>query len=128
MTLSFQFASNPQKQGYNQNPGEAKIAEMKKEQAARRASFLDAVNEYRAIYAESEKKYEEAQSIFLMQQRELARHKETDRDYEKYEKDFKNAKKSYRKAGSDKDLKLQLLQFRTDNYVKANRTNLLDLA
>ena len=124
MTLSFQFASNPQRQ----NPGEAKIAEMKKEQEARRATLLGYVEEYRAVYAESEKKYAEAQSIFLMQQRELARHKETDRDYEKYEKDYKNAKKSYRQAGSDKDLKLQLLQFRTDNYTKASRINLLDLA
>ena len=63
-----------------------------------------------------------------MQERELARHDESDKDYAQYEKEYRHAKKAYSSAYSDKDLKLQLLQYRTDNYVRANRTNLLDLA
>ncbi len=126
MALTFQFASNPQ--NYSKNPGEAKIAEMKKEQEAKRAELLGYVEEYREKYEASKKDYAEAQSIFLMQQRELAKHNEEDHDYEKYEKEYKNAKKSYRKAGYDQELRLQLLQFRTENYTKACRTNLLDLA
>ncbi len=125
MTLSFNFASNPQT---TSKPSDEKIAQMKKEQEARRAKLLGAVEEYRDIYAAAEKSYAEAQSIFVKREQELARHEETDKDYEKYEKEYKHAKKAYHTAGSDKDLKLQLLQYRTDNYVKANRINLLDLA
>ena len=48
--------------------------------------------------------------------------------YAQYEKEFKHAKKEFHAARSDKDLKLQLLQYRTDNYTKACRLNLIDLA
>ncbi len=125
MTIGFSFASNPQN---SQNPGNEKIAQMKKEQEAKRAELLEIVNEYREAYKASEKECAEKQSIFLMEQRELARHDKEDKDYDKFEKAFNKSKKDYRSASSDKDLRLSLLQFRTDNYTKANRINLLDLA
>ena len=125
MTFSFNYASNPQT---SSKPSDEMIAQLKKEQEARRAERLEALNEGRDLYAVAEKSYAEAQSIFLARQQELARHEETDQDYDKYEKEFKDAKKKYNAAGSDKDLRLQLLQYRTDDYVRANRLNVLDLA
>ena len=125
MTFSFNYASNPQT---SSKPSDEKIAQMKKEQEAKRAERLEALNEGRDLYAIAEKSYKEAQSIFLAREQELARHKETDKDYDKYEKEFKDAKKKYSAADSDKDLRLQLLQYRTDDYVRANRLNVLDLA
>lgn len=125
MSIQFQFSTNPQTVN---SPKEDKIAELKKQQEERRSELLGFVDEYRAKYADSQKKYAQAQSVFLLQQRELKRHNETDRDYAKYEKEFNIAKKEYQGARSDKDLKLDLLQFRTDDYTKACRTNLIDLA
>jgi len=126
MTFSFQFASNPQTS--NNTTGNDKINKAKKDQESRRTKLLNDLNEYREIYATSKKDFTEAQSVFLIQQRELAKHDKNEDDYEKYEKEYKNSKKAFRNARSDRDLKLQLLQYRTDNYVRANRTNLLDLA
>ena len=63
-----------------------------------------------------------------MQQQELKKHDENDRDYAQYEKEYKQAKKQFQDARFDKDLKLQLLQYRSDNYNKACRINLIDLA
>ena len=126
MTIAFSFTSNPQTS--SQNPGEEKIAKMKKEQEDKRAELREVLDVYRNNYKASEKNYTEKQSIFLMQQRELARHKKEDKDYDKYEESFEQSRKDYRSASSDKDLRLSLLQFHTDNYTKASRLNILDLA
>lgn len=126
MTFSFgSYTSNPQ--SYSK-PSEEKIAKMKEDQEARRSGLRAEMDEYREIYAAAEESYAQARSIFEQQQQELARHEETDRDYDKYEEEFRHAKKAYQSANSDKDLKLQLLQYRTDNYVRASRLNLLDFA
>ena len=125
MAIQFQFSTNPQT---TTNHSEERIAQLKEQQEERRAELFGFVKEYRTAYKESQKACAEAQSIFLMQQRELAKHKETDKDYAKFEKEYKNAKKAYRSASSEQDLRLQLLQYRTDNYVKASRINLIDLA
>lgn len=125
MSIQFQFSTNPQTTSTH---SEERIAQLKEQQEGRRAELFGFVQEYREAYKESQKACAKAQSIFLMQQRELAKHKETDKDYAKFEKEYKNAKKAYRSASSEQDLRLQLLQYRTDNYVKASRINLIDLA
>ncbi len=126
MSIQFQFATNPQTA--TKKPSEEKIAELKEQQESKRNELLGFVKDYTASYEASKKDYAQAQSIFLMQQQELKKHDESDRDYEKYEKEYKQAKKAFQGARFDKDLKLQLLQYRSDNYNKACRINLIDLA
>lgn len=125
MIFSSNYASNPQT---SSKPSEEKIAQLKKEQEARRAKFSEELEESRVLYEEAKKDCAEAQSIFIAREQELARHEESDQDYDKYEKEYRTAKKKYSSADSDKTLRLQFLQYRTDSYVRAHRINVLDLA
>ncbi len=126
MAIQFQFATNPQTTV--KNSSEEKIAELKEQQDARRKELLGYVKEYTESYKASKENFAKAQSIFLMQQKEIKKHDENERDYAKYNKEYKQAKKNFQEARFDKDLKLQLLQYRSDNYTKASRLNLIDLA
>ena len=126
MTVDLTFSSNPFKS--NQNPSDKKIAEMKKAQQEKRAEYASIVDEYRDRYKVAEKNFVEAQSIFLAKQRELARHEEHEKNYDDMKQDMISSRKTFQDCRLEKDLRLDLLQYRTDNYVKANRTNFLDLA
>lgn len=126
MTVDLKFSSNPFQS--NNNPSDEKIKEMKKAQEEKRAEYASILDEYRERYDVAKKDFSQAQSIFLAKQRELARHNENEKDYDTLKQDFLSSKKTFQNSRSEKDLRLQLLQYRTDNYVKANRLNLLDLA
>ena len=126
MTIQFQFATNPQ--ATSTKPSEERIAELKEQQEARRNELLGFLKEYTASYEASRENYAKAQSIFLAQQQELKKHDENDNNYAKLEKEYKQAKKQFQDARFDKDLKLQLMQYRSDDYNKACRINLIDLA
>lgn len=109
------------------NPGDKKIAQMKQEQNEKRASLFAALEESRAAYKVQVKEEAKAQSLFLIQKNELAKHNETDKDYKNYKNSYISAKKEFYNARSKADLKLSLLQFRTNDFCKANTTNILDL-
>lgn len=125
MSIQFQFSTNPQT---NSKPSDEKIAQLKEQQKERRAELYSYVEKYTAAYKASEKECAHTQSIFLMRERELKRHNESEKDYARYEKEYRQAKKAYQSATFDKDLRLQLLQYRNDSYIKACRINLIDLA
>lgn len=126
MTVDLKFSSNPFQ---NQNKSsDEKIAEMKKAQEEKRAEYASIVEEYRNRYNVAKKDFAEAQSIFLEKQRELAKHNEHEKGYDVLKEDFLSSRKTFRDSRSEKELRLQLLQYRTDNYVKANTLNLLDFA
>ena len=101
---------------------------MKKEQNEKRASLFQTLQEYRDAYKSQQKIEAHAQSVFLMQKQELAKHNRLDKDYTKYEDDFKSAKKNFYDARNEADLRLNLLQYHTWDFCKANATNILDLA
>ena len=126
MTVDLKFSSNPFQS--NNKPSDEKIEEMKKAQEEKRAEYASILDEYRDRYDIAKKDFAEAQSVFLAKQRELAKHDENEKDYDALKEDFLSSKKTFQKSRSEKDLRLQLLQYRTDNYVKASRLNLLDLA
>ncbi len=120
------YSSNPFQLNYK--PSEEKIAEMKKAQEEKRAEYASILDEYRNRYELAKKDCAEAQSIFLTKQRELKQHDENDKNYDALKQDFLASKQAYRKSDSEKELRLQLLQYRTDNYISVSKLNLLDLA
>ena len=101
---------------------------MKKAQQEKRAEYASILDEYRGRYELAKKDFAKSQSIFLEKQRELAKHDEKEKGYDTLEQDFFASRKVFQKDRSERDLRLQLLQYRTDNYVKASRINMLDLA
>ena len=126
MAVESNYSSNPFQ--LNNKPSDEKLAEMKKAQEEKRAEYASILDEYRNKYELAKKDCVEAQSIFLKKQQELAKHNENDKDYDALQQDFLASKKAYRKSDSEKELRLQLLQFRTDNYVSVSKLNFLDLA
>lgn len=126
MAVESNYSSNPFQ--LNNKPSDEKLAEMKKAQEEKRAEYASILDEYRNKYELAKKDCVEAQSIFLRKQQELAKHNENDKDYDALQQDFLASKKAYRKSDSEKELRLQLLQFRTDNYVSVSKLNILDLA
>lgn len=126
MAVESNYSSNPFQ--LNNKPSDEKLAEMKKAQEEKRAEYASILDEYRNKYELAKKDCVEAQSIFLKKQQELAKHNENDKDYDTLQQDFLASKKAYRKSDSEKELRLQLLQFRTDNYVSVSKLNFLDLA
>lgn len=126
MAVESNYSSNPFQ--LNNKPSDEKLAEMKKAQEEKRAEYASILDEYRNKYELAKKDCVEAQSIFLKKQQELAKHNENDKDYDTLQQDFLVSKKAYRKSDSEKELRLQLLQFRTDNYVSVSKLNFLDLA
>lgn len=125
MTVNLKFSSNPFQS--NDKTSDEKIAEMKKAQEEKRAEYASILDEYRGRYELAKKDFAQSQSIFLEKQRELAKHDEKEKGYDTLEQDFFASRKVFQKDRSERDLRLQLLQYRTDNYVKASRINMLDL-
>ncbi|MGN1125353.1 MAG: hypothetical protein ACI4SM_04105 [Candidatus Gastranaerophilaceae bacterium] len=125
MTVDLRLVSNPFAKA--ENPSEEKIAKMKQDQEDRRASLFAEMEQYRAAYRSQEKKYAEAKSVFLMEQRELNRVDKNNVKYAEQKSKYAEAKKIFTSERSEKDLRLSLLQFHSDNYVKASRINILDL-
>ena len=121
-----------QASGYASNPfttvsSKEKIDTMKAEQEKKRAELKGTLNEYREAYEAEKKEYNRISSIFLMQRAEFNKYDKTDADYKTQEKEFNAVKKQYFSQRSKKDLQLSLLQFHSDNYVKASRINVLEL-
>lgn len=127
MALEFSsYASNPFSK--KENAGEAKIAEMKKEQEARRSELNEKASIYEAKYKEQLKAYNKAASVFLMERSKFNSLDKTDAKYEEQEKEYKLAKKEFTTNRSKKDLQLDLYLFHAGNANKASRINILDLA
>lgn len=126
MAVESNYSSNPFQ--LNNKPSDEKLAEMKKAQEEKRAEYASILDEYRNKYELAKKDCVEAQSIFLKKQQELEKHNENDKDYNTLKQDFLASKKAFKKSDSEKELRLQLLQFRTDNYVSVSKLNFLDLA
>ncbi len=117
------YASNP----FITKPSNEKIDAMKAEQEKKRAELKGTLNEYREAYEAEKKEYNKISSIFLMQQEKFNRYDKNDAEYAEQAKEYNAVKKQYFSQRSKKDLKLSLLQFHSDNYVKASRINVLDL-
>lgn len=127
MALEFSsYASNPFAK--KENPSEAKIAKMKKEQDARRAELNETASIYEAKYKEQLKAYNKATSVFIMEQAKFNSVDKTDAKYEEKEKEYKLAKKEFTTCRNKKDLQLDLFLFHANNANKAGRINILDLA
>ncbi len=121
-----------QASGYASNPfitktSNEKIDAMKAEQEKKRAELKGTLNEYRKAYEVEKKEYSKISSIFLMQQEKFNRYDKNDVEYAEQAKEYNAVKKQYFSQRFKKDLKLSLLQFHSDNYVKASRINVLDL-
>lgn len=126
MSLQFSsYASNPFAK--QENPSEAKISKMKKEQEAKRSELNEKASIYEAKYKEELKAYNKAASVFLMERSKFNSLDKTDAKYEEKEKEFKLAKKEFTSCRSKKDLQLDLYLFHAGNANKASRINILDL-
>ena len=128
MNFTLNLVSDNAKNKNVTNPADKKIAQMKAEQNEKRASLFFFFLEYRLAYKAQQKVEAHAKSVFLMHKEELSKHKESDKDYAKYQDSFKSAKKEFYSERSKTDLRLDLLQYHTWDFCKANTTNLLDLA
>lgn len=126
MTVDLKLFTNPQDKKDAKNPGKEKLQEMKDELAAKRKSLFDQVETARQNLYAQQRECSKARQIFTLQEREFKKHNETELNYTDFKMRYTKAKNNYNESRSAQELKLMLLQSRTDDFVHASRIQLLD--
>ncbi len=126
MAVDLKLFTNPQDKKDAKNPGKEKLQEMKKELATKRRSLFDQVETARQDLYAQQRECKKARDLFILQEREFKRHNETELNYTDFKMRYTKAKNNYSSNRSAQDLKLMLLQSRTDDFVKASRIQMLD--
>ncbi len=126
MAVDLRLFTNPQDKKDAKNPGKEKLQEMKEELAAKRKSLFDQVETARQDLYAQQRACNKARHLFTIEEKEFRKHNETELNYTDFKMRYNKAKNRYSDSRSAQDLKLMLLQSRTDDFVRASRIQMLD--